>query len=133
MAIAKGSSGVVKIALNGNSVTAVGEIRSFSIDETADTLDVTTMGATAKSYLASLTDGTLSVDALWDSGNAPQLLFDVGAHIDFEVHPEGVGTGKMYTGEAFVTAKTVSASYDGLVEASFSAQVSGGVTEADSA
>ena len=133
MAIAKGSSGVVKIALHDNSVAAVGQIRSFSIDETADTLDVTVMGATAKSYLGSLTDGTLSVDALWDTENAPQLVFDVGANIDFEIHPEGVGTGKMYTGEAFVTAKTVSGSYDGLVEASFSAQVSGGVTEADSA
>lgn len=133
MAIAKGSSGVVKIAIHDGSVAAVGEIRSFSIDETADTLDVTTMGATAKSYLNSLTDGTMTVDALWDSEDAQQLLFDVGAHIDFEIHPEGVGTGKMYTGEAFVTTKTVSGSYDGIVEASFGAQVSGGVSEAVSA
>jgi len=133
MAIAKGSSGAVKVALTTQSVGAVGEIRSFSIDETADTLDVTVMGATAKSYLGSLTDGTISVDALWDSGDSGQLIFDVGAEIDFEIHPEGVGTGKMYTGTAFVTSKTVSGSYDGIVEASFSAQVSGGVAEATSA
>lgn len=133
MAIAKGSSGVVKVAIVGGTQAAVGEIRSFSIDETADTLDVTVMGDTAKSYLGSLTDATLTIDALWDSGNAQQLLLDVGDQLEFEIHPEGVTNGKMYTGNGFVTSKTISASYDGLAEGSFSMQVSGGVTEADSA
>jgi len=50
--------------------------------------------------------------------------------IDWEIHPTGTGTGeKYYSGGGVVTAKTISASYDGLVEASFSVQVSGAITE----
>ena len=56
---------------------------------------------------------------------------DSGAAIDWEIHPTGTGTGeKYYGGAGIVTAKTISASYDGLVEASFSVQVSGAITEA---
>ena len=130
MATNKGSSGVVKIAANGGSVAAVGEVRSYSIDETADTIEDTSMGDTVKTYLSSLTDATLTVDALWDDGDAQQLILDTGVDIDWEIHPTGTGTGeKYYSGGGVVTAKTISASYDGLVEASFSVQVSGAITE----
>jgi len=130
MATNKGSSGVVKIAADGGSVAAVGEVRSYSIDETADTIEDTSMGDTVKTYLASLTDATLTVDALWDDGDAQQLILDTGVDIDWEIHPTGTGTGeKFYSGNGVVTAKTISASYDGLVEASFSVQVSGAIAE----
>lgn len=130
MAIGKGSAGVVKIAATGGSTANVGEVRSYSLDETSDTIETTKMGDTNKSYLASLKDATMTVDALWDSADAQQLIFDVGADIDFELHPEGTSAGKSYSGGGLVTAKTVSASYDGMVEASFSVQISGAVTEA---
>ena len=131
MATHKGSSGVIKIAANGGSVAAVGEVRSYSIDETSDTIEDTVMGDTVKSYLASLKDATLTVDALWDDADAQQLVLDTGTDIDWEIHPTGTGTGeKYYSGGGLVTAKTISASYDGLVEASFSVQVSGAITEA---
>lgn len=131
MATNKGSSGVVKIAADGNSVAAIGEVRSYSIDETADTIEDTSMGDTVKTYLSSLTDATLTVDALWDDGDAQQLILDTGVDIDWEIHPTGTGTGeKYYSGGGVVTAKTISASYDGLVEASFSVQVSGAIQEA---
>jgi len=131
MATNKGSSGVVKIAADGGSVAAIGEVRSYSIDETADTIEDTSMGDTVKTYLSSLTDATLTVDALWDDGDAQQLILDTGVDIDWEIHPTGTGTGeKYYSGGGVVTAKTISASYDGLVEASFSVQVSGAITEA---
>jgi len=130
MAIGKGSAGVVKVAATGGSTANVGEVRSYSLDETSDTIETTKMGDTNKSYLASLKDATMTIDALWDSADAQQLIFDVGADIDFELHPEGTSAGKSYSGGGLVTAKTVSASYDGIVEASFSVQVSGAVTEA---
>ena len=130
MAIGKGSAGVVKIAATGGSTANVGEVRSYSLDETSDTIETTKMGDANKSYLASLKDATMTVDALWDSADAQQLIFDVGADIDFELHPEGTSAGKSYSGGGLVTAKTVSASYDGMVEASFSVQISGAVAEA---
>jgi len=131
MATNKGSSGVVKIAANGGSVAVVGEVRSYSIDETADTVEDTVMGDTVRTYLPSLTSATLSVDAYWDDADAQQLILDTGADIDWEIYPTGTGTGeKYYSGGGVVTAKTITASFDGMVEASFSVQVSGAVTEA---
>jgi hypothetical protein len=130
MATNKGSSGVVKIAASGGSVAAVGEVRSYSIDESADTIEDTSMGDTVKTYLSSLSDATLTIDALWDDSDAQQLALDTKADIDWEIHPTGTGTGeKYYEGSGVVTSKTISASYDGLVEASFSVQVSGAITE----
>ena len=131
MATNKGSSGVVKIAANGGSVAVVGEVRSYSIDETADTVEDTVMGDTVRTYLPSLNSATLSVDAYWDDADAQQLILDTGADIDWEIYPTGTGTGeKYYSGGGVVTAKTITASFDGMVEASFSVQVSGAVTEA---
>ena len=131
MATNKGSSGVVKIAANGGSVAVVGEVRSYSIDETADTVEDTVMGDTVRTYLPSLTSATLSVDAYWDDADAQQLILDTGADIDWEIYPTGTGTGeKYYSGGGVVTGKTITAAFDGMVEASFSVQVSGAVTEA---
>lgn len=131
MATNKGSSGVVKIAASGGSVAVVGEVRSYSIDTTADTVEDTVMGDTARTYLPSLTSATLSVECYWDDGDAQQLVLDEGTDIDWEIHPTGTGAGeKYYSGGGVVTAKTITASFDGMVEASFSVQVSGAVTEA---
>jgi hypothetical protein len=133
MATNKGSSGVVKIAASGGSVAVVGEVRSYSIDTTADTVEDTVMGDSARTYLPSLTSATLSVECYWDDGDAPQLVLDEGTDIDWEIHPTGTGGGeKYYEGSGVVTAKTITASFDGMVEASFSVQVSGAVTESTS-
>ena len=130
MATNKGSSGVVKIAANGGSVAVVGEVRSYSIDTTADTVEDTVMGDSARTYLPSLTSATLSVECYWDDGDAQQLVLDEGVDIDWEIHPTGTGAGeKYYSGGGVVTSKTITASFDGMVEASFSVQVSGAVTE----
>jgi hypothetical protein len=130
MATNKGSSGVVKIAASGGSVAVVGEVRSYSIDTTADTVEDTVMGDSARTYLPSLTSATLSVECYWDDGDAQQLVLDEGTDIDWEIHPTGTGAGeKYYSGGGVVTAKTITASFDGMVEASFSVQVSGAVTE----
>ena len=130
MATNKGSSGVVKIAASGGSAAVVGEVRSYSIDTTADTVEDTVMGDTARTYLPSLTSATLSVECYWDDGDAQQLVLDEGTDIDWEIHPTGTGAGeKYYSGGGVVTAKTITASFDGMVEASFSVQVSGAVAE----
>ena len=96
MATNKGSSGVVKIAANGGSVAVVGEVRSYSIDETADTVEDTVMGDTVRTYLPSLTSATLSVDAYWDDADAQQLILDTGADIDWEIYPTGMRCSYYY-------------------------------------
>ena len=131
MATTKGSSGVVKLAVSGGSVAAMGEVRSFTLDETADTIEDSVMGDTARTYLSSLTSATLSMDVYWDDADAVQLVMDSGADLDWELYPTGTGPGeKYYSGGGILTSKSLTASFDGMVEGSFALQVSGAVTEA---
>ena len=131
MATTKGSSGVVKLAVSGGSVAAMGEVRSFTLSESADTIEDSVMGDTARTYLSSLTSATLSMDVYWDDADAVQLVMDSGAALDWELYPTGTGTGeKYYSGGGILTSKSLTASFDGMVEGSFALQVSGAVTEA---
>ena len=131
MATTTGSSGVVKVATSGGSVAGVGEVRSYTFDGTADPIEDSVMGDSARSYKAGLKTNTLTVECYWDEADAPQGVLDERASVDFELYPTGTGTGETYfSGSGIVTSRSVTASFDGMVEASFSIQCSGAVTEA---
>jgi len=125
MAVVTGNSGVVKFCTVGGTLGAIGEVRTFSIEETADTVETTAMGDTFRKYLKTFTTGTVSVDAIWDNDSAAsgQDDFDVGTSLEFDIYPTGETTGESYSGTGIVTSKSINASYDGLVEASFSLQI----------
>jgi len=125
MATHTGSEGTVKVGAN-----AIAEIRSFSLEETADTLEDTTMGDTARTYKSSLTTFTGSVDVFWDETDTTgQGALTIGASVTLNVYPEGDTSGDTYyTGTAIVTGVTRSSSFDGLVEASITVQGSGALT-----
>lgn len=127
MATHTGSEGTVKVGSN-----AIAEIRSFSIEETADTLEDTTMGDTARTYKSSLTTYTGSVDVLWDETDTTgQGALTIGAEVTLNLYPEGDTSGDTYyTGTAIVTGRTINSTYDGLVEMSISVQGSGALTQA---
>jgi|DEB0MinimDraft_6_1074348.scaffolds.fasta_scaffold07626_3 predicted secreted protein len=126
MATHTGSEGTVKVGSN-----AIAEIRSFSIEESADTLEDTTMGDTARTYKPSLTTFTGSVDVLWDETDTTgQGALTIGAEVTLNLYPEGDTSGDTYlTGSAIVTGRTVNSSFDGLVEMSISVQGNGALTQ----
>ena len=126
MAVHKGSEGTVKVGVNG-----ILEIRSYSIEESADTLETSTMGDTARSYVPSLTTFTGSVDVYWDETDSTgQGALTIGAEVTLNVYPEGDTAGDIYyAGSAIVTGVTRTASFDGLVEASITLQGTGALTE----
>ena len=126
MATHKGSEGVVKVGAN-----TVAEVRSYTITESADTLEDTSMGDTARTYKPSLTTFTGSIDALWDETDTTgQGALSIGAEVTFAVYPEGDTTGDTYyTGTAIVTEVSRTGSFDGLVEASVSLQGTGALSE----
>ena len=126
MAVHKGSEGTVKVGANG-----ILEIRSYSIEESADTLETSTMGDTARTYVPSLTTFTGSVDVYWDETDTNgQGALSIGAAVTLNVYPEGdSSTDTYYTGSAIVTGVTRTASFDGLVEASITLQGTGALTE----
>jgi len=125
MATHTGSEGTVKVGSN-----VIAEIRSFSIEETADTLEDTTMGDTARTYKSSLTSYSGSLDVFWDETDATgQGALTIGAEVTLAMYPEGDATGDTYlTGTAIVTGRSISSSFDGLVEMSISVQGTGSLT-----
>jgi hypothetical protein len=126
MAIHKGSEGTVKVGSN-----AIANIRSYSIEESADTLEQTIMGATSRAYVASLSTFSGSVDVYWDeTDTSGQGALTIGAEVTLNFYPEGDTSGDTYyTGTAIVTGITRSASFDGNIEASISVQGDGALTE----
>lgn len=125
MANHKGSEGTVKVGSN-----AVAEIKSYSITETADTIEDTVMGDAARTYKPSLTSFSGSLDVLWDETDTTgQGALTVGSEVTLNVYPEGSTTGDTYfTGSAIVTSVAVSGSFDGLVTASISVQGNGALS-----
>lgn len=129
MATHTGSEGTLKVGAN-----TIGEIRSFSISESADTLEDTSMGDAARTYKPSLTTFTGSVDVFWDEADTGQMAMTVGASITFSAYPEGATAGdKYYTGSAIVTGLTINSSFDGMVEASITLQGTGALSLATAA
>jgi len=123
MATVTGQSGVVKLQLADTSVALVGEVRSFTIDDSADTIESTKMGDTRRTYKPGLANTTVSIDCYWDDSDAQQLVLDTRAIVDWEISPSGTGSGaKKYSGRGTVTSKSLTASFDGMVEASFAIQ-----------
>ena len=126
MATHKGSEGTVKVGAN-----AVAEIRSYSITETADTLEDTVMGDAARTYLASLKSFSGSMDVFWDETDTTgQSTLSPGTSVTSNIYPEGSTSGDTYyTGSIIVTEKSITASFDGMVEASISFQGTGALSE----
>ena len=126
MATHKGSEGTVKVGSN-----AVAEIRSYSIEESADTLEDTSMGDSARTYKPSLTNFSGSLDVFWDeTDTSGQGALSIGSEVTLNVYPEGDASGDTYySGSAIVTGVSRTGSFDGLVEASISVQGNGGLTE----
>jgi predicted secreted protein len=125
MATHAGSEGTVKVGSN-----AIAEIRSFSIEESADTIEDTSMGDSARTYKPSLTNFSGSLDVFWDeTDSSGQGALTIGAEVTLNLYPEGDASGDTYvTGSAIVTGRSVSSSFDGLVEMSISVQGNGALT-----
>ena len=127
MATHKGSEGLVKV---GSATVA--EVKSYSLEESADTIETTSMGDAARTHLSSLTSFSGSVDCMWDETDTNgQTALAVGSTVTLLWYPEGSATGATYySGSVIVTGKNITGSFDGLVEASIAVQGSGAITTA---
>jgi predicted secreted protein len=125
MATHTGSEGTVKVGAN-----AVAEIRSYSVEETADTTEDTTMGDSYRTHKTTLKSWSGSIDVFWDETDTNgQSALTVGSEVTANFYPEGATSGDAYiTGTAIVTGKTVTASFDGMVESTIQLQGTGALT-----
>ena len=124
MATHTGSEGTIKIGTD-----VVGELRSFSLESTAETIEDTSMGDTNRSYKVGLKTFTGTASVYFDETDAGQTALLAGAEITLNVYPEGATSGDtFYSGSAIVTGKTLNSSFDGMVEAEISFQGNGALT-----
>jgi hypothetical protein len=125
MANHKGSEGTAKI---GSAVIA--EVKDWSISESAETIDDTTLGDTARTKQVGLTSASGSMTAFWDETDATgQGAMTVGAEVALKLYPEGATTGDKYASfSAIITEKGVSTTLDGMVETSMGFEANGVVT-----
>jgi predicted secreted protein len=113
MATHTGSEGLIKVG-----TTTVGELRSYTLEQTSDTIEDTSLGDSSRTYKTGLKGFSGSASLFFDEADAGQILMVVGTEITIKVFPEGASSGdKFYEGSAIVTGYNVSASFDGMVEA----------------
>lgn len=125
MAVFTGKAGVVQTGSN-----ALAEVRSYSITQTGDTTESTSMGDSAKTFEATLTEFSGSVDVFFDdTDSSGQVSLTIGSSFTLNLAPEGTGSGSYkLSGSAIVTDITRTASHDGLVEMSIAFQGTGALT-----
>jgi len=125
MAIHKGSEGVAKVGAN-----IIAEVKDWSISESADTIDTSKMGDTARTKVVGLTSASGSMTAMWDETDTTgQGAMTIGAEVALKLYPEGAVTGDKYAAlQAIITEKGVSTTLDGVVETSISFEANGAVT-----
>ncbi len=117
MSVIHGSNGVVTV--DGG---AVAEVQNFSYDENAPVEEVTAMGDSAASYVASSTKrGTGTIECLFDPANATgQGALTPGASVALVLRPNGTGVGKVeHTGTVIVQDRNIAPAKDGIVPISF--------------
>ena len=129
MATHAGIEGTVEIGSD-----TIAEIRSWSIEEQGETADDTTLSNTSgwRTHLHTLKSWTGQVDCFWDETDSNgQGALTIGASVTLNVFPEGddVNGDVYYTGTATVTNITRQAAVESVVEASFSFQGNGALTE----
>jgi len=126
MAVHTGSEGTVKV---GSSVIA--ELKSYTIEESGDTIETTALGDASRTYVAGLKTFTGTIECYWDeTDSSGQGAMTVGSQITINFYPEGDGAGDTYyTGSAIITGRSVTGTTDGTVDRSFTIQGTGALSE----
>lgn len=136
MASLTGNAGVIKMDDNTGTIQTIAEVRSYSIEQTTDTIENTVMTDGTRQYVKGLSTFSGSADVYFDATHISTVDIDptagsVGATnkiVTLEIYPTGSGT--KWSGEVIVTGYSVSASFDGMIEASISFQGTGAITYA---
>ena len=125
MATHVGTSGVVKVGSD-----TVAEVTGFTIDQSADVVEDTSLTDSSKSYLSLRNDATGTIECHWDETDTNgQGALTIGANVTLNLYPEGADSGDTYyTGTAIVTGLSQSVSLDGVISRTVNVQFSGGIS-----
>ncbi len=117
MATHSGSEGKVFIGK-----IQVAEVKSWSLEVTADVVDASTIGTEWRKNQSTIKSWAGSFEAFWDEEDSDgQGALVAGKTVILNLYPEGDEEGDTYfTGNVIIISISYKASFDGLVEASFS-------------
>ena len=128
-----GTSGVAKFDVGG-SATVIASVISFTLTNTGDVIETSSMGATARTFVPGLTNATTSLSLYFVDGDSAQAALQSApgaAAATIELYPSGTSAGQKLSGEMIVTSFEISAANDGAVTAEVSGQITGAVTVAN--
>ena len=122
MANHAGKEGLVTVAAG-----AVAELTSWSIDESASTINDTELIDSAETFLIDKSSWTGSIEAHWDeTDTTAQGAMTIGASVAIIFYPEGdSASDTKYTGTGLITGVGRSASIGSMVSATFTIQGTG--------
>lgn len=135
MAIIKGKDGTLTLQATDaagdvtGAAAAVGQLRSWEINEEAETKDSTVMGVTARRRQSFHTNWSASVEALFDPADGGQALALVGARVEFVGYPGGNASGRpSRTGFAIITSDSEAVEMEDFVMLSLELEGDGALT-----
>lgn len=125
------ASKVSKLLLTvGSTPTALGEVRSFSIETALGTIDVSTLATDWKKYLVGQAGWSGSLECFYDPTDAAQADLvakaRAGTICTIAVQPLGVGVGKtQLSGTCYCTSMSIAGATEDAVGLSISFQGTG--------
>ena len=125
MANHTGVSGLIKVGTN-----TVAEVRSFTLNTTAELLEDTALTDAAKTYQIGKKGATCSIECFWDETDSNgQIAIAEGNQVTMTLYPEGADSGDYYYGGTWIiTGNSVSTPTDGIIEATFDGTLTGALT-----
>ena len=126
-----GTSGVAKFDV-ADSATTIASVRNFTVDQVTDTIETSSMGNSAKTYLPGQTSFSGTLDLLFVDADAAQaaLFAAIGSNpASLELYPSGNGsTGVKLSGEVIITGHSITVDQNDAVVASVTYAGTGALT-----
>jgi predicted secreted protein len=120
---------VLKLTV-GATPTALGEVRSYSIETALGTIDASVLSTTWKNYLVGQSGWSGTLECFYDPKDTAQADLvskaRAGTICTITVQPLGAGTGKtQLSGTCYVTSMSITGATEDAVGVSFSFQGTG--------
>jgi len=124
MATVLGKAGYLRI-----SALTVLQLRGYTLNHTADTVEDTVIGDDYKTRLSTLKDWRVSGDLYFDIADTGANALTIGDTVTVDLYPMGIATAsRYYQGRAIITSFDANARHDGMVEVPFSAEGTGAIS-----
>jgi predicted secreted protein len=132
MAVHEGKYAILQIDVNGTP-TNFGEVRSYTLEITSNTIDVSTLGTDWKAYLRGQRGWSGTIECFYDPTDAAQAelesLVDAGSSVHLIFMDLGVGSGNpKKEGDAVITGVTTTVATEDAIGLSISFQGTGALT-----